>query len=198
MPAPYTLTNRGIVTVGGVLDISGTYSGEKVQVNPNGTITPSSIPHRKRGVLAAEITIAGEDTVSANGSASYTAEILPNNAWEEQAEWSIVFGEGLAKIDANGLLTAGNTPGTVTIRAAAIDGTKVYGEKTVTIQAASGDMNGDGKVNGKDVTALSRHLAGWDVEINELAADVNGDGVVNGKDVTLLSRYLAGWDVKLK
>ena len=61
-----------------------------------------------------------------------------------------------------------------------------------------GDVNGDGKVNGKDVTALSRYLAGWDVEINLQAANVNGDSVVNGKDVTVLSRYLAGWDVELK
>ena len=286
------------------------------------------------------ITITGADTVSAGSSAQYSASISPQNAGEK-VKWSIVSGEGLAKIDANGLLTAGNTPGTVTIRATATEDSTVYAEKTVTIQSAEpepnpdepqivvssakafpgktvkidislknnpglvgailsisygdgltlqsvtdsgllansahgplpagnpytvswddsvrsdnitadgvlttleflvaedaqpgeitvsvsysegniynadlddvkfrvcdghvnvvlytpGDINGDGTINGKDVAVLRRYLAGWDVEVNELAADVNGDGIVNGKDVALIRRYLAGWDVELK
>jgi hypothetical protein len=61
-----------------------------------------------------------------------------------------------------------------------------------------GDVNNDGDVTAKDVTALRRYFAeGWNVSINE-AADINGDGDVTAKDVTLLRRYLAGgWDVVL-
>ncbi len=199
VPSPYTLTNNGSIYVAGTLDVSGTYEGEKVMVYYDGTVTGENIPQRNEGVPAAEIKITGATTVSVGGTAQYTAKILPENAWVTWADWSIVSGGELAEISPDGYLEVGNTPGEITIRADAADGSLVYAELTVTItDRIPGDVNGDGKVNGKDVTALSRHLAGWDVEVNELAADVNGDGVVNGKDVTLLSRYLAGWDVKLK
>lgn len=60
-----------------------------------------------------------------------------------------------------------------------------------------GDINGDGKVNGKDGVLFAQHLAEWGVTINMDAADVNGDGKVNGKDGILLAQYLAEWDVIL-
>lgn len=58
-----------------------------------------------------------------------------------------------------------------------------------------GDLNGDGKINGKDVTYLARNIANWTgyESLDEAAADVNGDGKVNGKDVTYLARYIAKW-----
>jgi len=56
-----------------------------------------------------------------------------------------------------------------------------------------GDVNGDGTVNSRDVTALERSFAGWPEEIDEDAADVDGSGTVNSKDVTSLERHLAGW-----
>lgn len=57
----------------------------------------------------------------------------------------------------------------------------------------SGDINGDGEVTTKDVTALRRYIAGgYDVQYIEAALDVNGDGVVTTKDVTMLRRYNAG------
>lgn len=56
-----------------------------------------------------------------------------------------------------------------------------------------GDVNGDGIVNGKDVTLVRRFIAGgYDTEIKEAAADVNDDGVINGKDVTLIRRFITG------
>lgn len=63
-----------------------------------------------------------------------------------------------------------------------------------------GDVNGDNKVNFKDVVMIRRHIAGgWDIDINERSADVNGDNKVNFKDVVLIRRYIAGgWDVELK
>ena len=56
---------------------------------------------------------------------------------------------------------------------------------------ASGDINGDGAVDAKDVTVLRRYLASWGVDIQMDAADLNGDGEVNAKDVTVLRRQLA-------
>ena len=63
-----------------------------------------------------------------------------------------------------------------------------------------GDANGDGAINGKDVTLIRRNIVGgYDITINESAADVNSDGRVNGVDVTLIRRYIVGgYDVELK
>ena len=67
------------------------------------------------------------------------------------------------------------------------------------VDAAIGDMTGDGKVNVRDVTAMQRHLAGLEeLTDDRLAlADVNTDGKVTIDDVTLLQRYLAEFDVTI-
>jgi hypothetical protein len=61
-----------------------------------------------------------------------------------------------------------------------------------------GDVNGDGKVNAFDRTALARYLAKWEGytadTVNLAAADVNADGKVNAFDRTTLARYLAKWE----
>lgn len=56
-----------------------------------------------------------------------------------------------------------------------------------------GDVNGDGLVNLKDVTLLTRYRAGWDVKIIKPAADVNKDSVIDLKDISILRRHLADW-----
>ena len=61
----------------------------------------------------------------------------------------------------------------------------------------SGDINGDGKVNARDVTKLLQYVAEWDVEVVEAALDINGDGRVNARDVTTLKQSIAGWDVEI-
>ena len=57
-----------------------------------------------------------------------------------------------------------------------------------------GDANGDGVINGIDITLIRRAIAGgYELQgYDETAADVNRDGVVNGMDVTLIRRYLSG------
>ena len=60
-----------------------------------------------------------------------------------------------------------------------------------------GDVNGDGKVNNKDVNRLLQYLAGDNVEVVLFACDVNGDGKINNKDVNRLLQYLAGDDVEI-
>ncbi|MBR6902912.1 MAG: hypothetical protein IKN39_03380, partial [Clostridia bacterium] len=60
-----------------------------------------------------------------------------------------------------------------------------------------GDINGDGKVNNKDIVRLFKYLSDWDVEVDSKALDVNGDGAVNNKDLLRLFKYLSNWDVKI-
>lgn len=65
------------------------------------------------------------------------------------------------------------------------------------VNAARGDVNGDGIINGLDRAALNRYLTmGREAlqDIDLAAADVNGDGKVNNVDRAILSRYLAGWE----
>ena len=57
-----------------------------------------------------------------------------------------------------------------------------------------GDIDGDGRIDETDKTALSRFDAGWDDSAwvgDEEAADVNGDGEINGKDVAILGRIIS-------
>ena len=61
-----------------------------------------------------------------------------------------------------------------------------------------GDINGDTKVNMKDIVLLQQYLNGWNVAIDEAAANVNGDSTINMKDIVLLQQYLNGWEVVLK
>ena len=63
-----------------------------------------------------------------------------------------------------------------------------------------GDVNGDGKVNGRDAVKLSKYLAAYDESTGESSvtvspgADVNGDGKINGRDLVKLRKYLANYN----
>ena len=61
-----------------------------------------------------------------------------------------------------------------------------------------GDLDGNGKVNNKDLALLQQYLSDWDVTVDTTVADVNDDGKVNNKDLALLQQYLSDWDVELK
>ena len=63
-----------------------------------------------------------------------------------------------------------------------------------------GDVNGDFKVDGKDVLMLRKYLSNYDddtgmstVEVS-FGSDANGDGITNGKDLLLLRKYMANYD----
>ncbi len=68
----------------------------------------------------------------------------------------------------------------------------------VRITYTPGDVNDDGKINGRDIALMMQHINDWDdVEINVDAADVLRDGKINGKDYAILMQYLNDWDVTL-
>ena len=55
-----------------------------------------------------------------------------------------------------------------------------------------GDVNGDGILSVKDLTAMKKVIAGGDVEAVMANCDVNGDGLTNMTDLRDLKRLLAG------
>ncbi len=56
-----------------------------------------------------------------------------------------------------------------------------------------GDLNGDRKVDNKDVILLYRHIANWEQDINDNILDFNGDGYINYDDADHLLKYVSGW-----
>lgn len=72
-----------------------------------------------------------------------------------------------------------------------VAGDNIIDSKTVVV---TGDMNGDGIINNKDVAMMNKYLV-EKVTANEcqgLAIDVNGDGYINNRDAAMLARCLVG------
>ena len=83
----------------------------------------------------------------------------------------------------------------VTIDTKFTKNTTVYAHWSGGPGVSYGDINGDGKINSKDLTLLGRYVANekkYPLSAEELQrADINRDGKVNSKDLTLLNRYNA-------
>ena len=86
-------------------------------------------------VLVNAISVTGEGdatTVLNGGTLQMSAEVSPDNATNKNVSWSVEDGTGSATIDADGLLTA-TALGTVTVKAAAQDGSGVVGTKEIEV-----------------------------------------------------------------
>jgi limonene-1,2-epoxide hydrolase len=93
--------------------------------------------------------------------------------------WEIVSGD-IQLADAKSATTTFKMP------ASAVELKALYQDNVI-----FGDVNGDGKLNAKDVTALMKFLVGSAPKnFVEDAADYDGNGKINAKDVTKLMKYL--------
>ena len=72
-----------------------------------------------------------------------------------------------------------------------VDGDEWQGHIEIKRSGIAGDVNGDGKVNVSDVTALINMILGI-TPIDQTRADVNGDTKVNVSDVTALINIILG------
>ena len=60
-------------------------------------------------------------------------------------------------------------------------------------QGKPGDVNGDGRINARDVRVLLQYLAGMSTEEPTMAvADFNGDGRINARDARAILTHIAG------
>ena len=164
---------------------------------PDGMVYAGRVAYKYKGTMPDNTSIIIRDgTKGIAGSAferctGLTSVIIPDSVT------SIGFGSlgynwGRKKIDG---LTIYGVPGSAAEQYANDNGFTFIEY----VDAAIGDMTGDGKVNVRDVTAMQRHLAGLEeLTDDRLAlADVNADGKVTIDDVTLLQRYLAEFDVTI-
>ena len=67
----------------------------------------------------------------------------------------------------------------------------VYADRVRAAEGVPGDVNKDGTVNNKDISALFRYINGFDVDVDTIACDVTGDGKVNTDDLTMMLRAIA-------
>ncbi|MBR5923186.1 MAG: dockerin type I repeat-containing protein [Clostridia bacterium] len=132
-------------------------------------------------------------TDSSDSSVTYTADVQVSNGEVTYTFNDVVSGTYVLSLDGS-KVEADDVAVTVT------DGNVTVADIEVTASVAShipGDINGDGKVNNKDLTRLFQYLSDWDVEVVDEALDVNGDGKINNKDLTRLFQYLSDWDVEI-
>ena len=97
--------------------------------------------------------------------------------------WAKVFHDGVSGWSA---LTYSGDVHTALIGGSLKENTLIYPDAVI------GDVNDDGKINGKDVLLLRKYIIGLDDTANAIAADCNFDNKVNGKDVLLLRKYIIG------
>ena len=71
--------------------------------------------------------------------------------------------------------------------------TLACGEDTATV-VVPGDVDGNAKINARDVFCAMSAIVGVSGAYFADAADVDCDGAANGRDVVSLMRYLVGWD----
>ena len=75
------------------------------------------------------------------GALHLFTEMQPLSATFNRVAWEIVEGDGLATIDANGLLTAtGEGSGNVVVRATALDGSRLTAEATIVCEEGAGGV----------------------------------------------------------
>ena len=64
----------------------------------------------------------------------------------------------------------------------------------------AGDVNDDGELSLDDVITMLKHIAGWDINLDDqaqLAADVDGDGEITVSDCIASLKKIADWDINL-
>lgn len=161
------------------------------------TVTAKVLSSGETASCTVKITANPENSICLYSNSTYSIEdgylrniSLGNNTVDEVKKQ--INATELKFIDMDGLaLTDLEYVGTGTrVQLVEEDGT-VLDEVIVII---TGDYNGDGFVNGRDVSGLSRALLKKEVatQVQLMALDLNGDGYVNNRDAAMLARYLVG------
>lgn len=122
---PFTLTGTGNITV------------KAISVNNIDKVSTLASAVFKLTQPVESITINGSPEVAINKSIQLNVVVEPSHTTNKKVTWSIPDAEDklLAAISSSGKLTAKSTPGVVTVRATAADGSGVYDEIDVAVTA---------------------------------------------------------------
>ena len=194
-PSVATVDNNGRVTAlksGNATVTATTADGSNLSVSCNVTVTDSD----PTVVLAESISLDHSSiTLNAGTIKHLYATVLPTNTTNKNVAWSSS-DESVVTVTSHGVVK-GYTPGTAIITAATTDGTNLTAQCIVTVVPGGGsdpqigDVDGDGRINIDDLTALINYLLTGDTSsINLENADVDNDGRINIDDVTALINML--------
>lgn len=113
--------NGKVLVTASAADGSGASASMTVTITNQSAFTP-----------VASLTVSGEDITTKSGTSQMSASINPNGAAVTDVKWTVEnksgSGAACASIDNGGLLKA-HYDGEVTVRAAALDGSGVYGDR---------------------------------------------------------------------
>jgi len=127
-----TISSTGLVTAVS----SGTVKARATANDGSGVYGELEIIITNQIILVEDIVVTGAGgltTISTdNGTLQLSADILPEDATNQNVSWSVTNGTGEATISSTGLVRAVEN-GTVTARATANDGSGVYGTLEITI-----------------------------------------------------------------
>ncbi len=100
----------------------------------NQMVDPTSVVVTTQGGVPALISVA-------NGTLQLVANVLPAGT-NQQVQWSIANGAGVASVNSTGLVTA-IANGNATVRATSVQNTSIYGEITVEVNVINGIVSLD-------------------------------------------------------
>ena len=106
---------------------------------PDNTSEPDDTSKPETDVKVSSINISGAKNIYVGDTLSLSATVSPNNATNKKVTWSVASGTQYATISADGKLTA-TKAGTVTVKAAAQDGSGKSATVNITITAKSTQM----------------------------------------------------------
>lgn len=178
--------NGGTVTIG-----ARTTDGTNLAAYCTVTVKPPFI-------MATSISLdLSKLTMNVNEMHQLHATVLPIDATNKTVAWSSS-NTSVVTVTSYGMVKALRA-GTAVITAATTDGSQLKAQCQVIVvgggtpSSKPGDVNGDGKVDVNDMTALVQYLlTGDSTGINLDNADVNGDGKVDINDINSLYNLLDG------
>jgi len=211
--------NVAFEVVAGQVQVVNFVEGGKIVVSSPGkrkavgkTVEVPVIIEENIGIVSAEISVGYDEDIlelaevkagDFGGTISATGNVI---TWDAEDHSVNVTQNGtFATLVFNIKEMADKETGTeVTV---AYEDDKVYNANRINVKMAAspgtiftylrGDINGDGRVNNKDITVLMRYVKYLDIEVVEEALNVNGDEKVNNKDITVLMRYVKYKDIEI-
>ena len=215
---------NGVVTAAAVTsqpENTAIITVEETWSNPGDTVTVNFTIKDNPGIQGATLTVSWEDGLvpvsDASGEAFSGLEYFPPSRYTQTGTNFIWYGNDAGNAVDGTILTmmfqvsetAGNNElfniAVTYVEGDVFDGNdadvhlEIHNGYIRSITYQPGDVNGDGRVNTRDLVRLSQYISdgcvtdpdGYNAVVIADACDVNGDGRVNTRDLVRLSQYIS-------